>query len=96
MELERLRKQWQEAQTTLEELGIQLSVSKIQVHELKEKVQSTKSSNADKQAQQQQPLLGSTDPGGGNGGTWTPDSMTSNCKGCHREFTITRRKVTFI
>lgn len=36
-DLERLRKKYNEDQQTLEELGVQLSVSKLQVSELKEK-----------------------------------------------------------
>lgn len=77
-ELDKLKKQWSEAQTTLEELGIQLSVSKLQVSELQEKAnfkESNKNSNIDA------------------GGTWTPDSMTSKCRGCNREFSLTKRKV---
>lgn len=76
-ELDKLKKQWSEAQTTLEELGIQLSVSKLQVSELQEKVnfkESNKNSNND-------------------AGTWTPDSMSSKCRGCNREFSLTKRKV---
>lgn len=95
-ELERVKKQWSEAQTTLEELGIQLSVSKLKVSELEEQV---KTNNA---------LLGSRtqlNDNGNNGfstggtGIWSPDNSTSKCKGCEREFSITRRKVgirTFI
>lgn len=78
-ELEKLKKQWSEAQTTLEELGIQLSVSKLQVSELQEKVnfkESNKNSNLDASI-----------------GTWTPDNMSSKCRGCNREFSLTKRKV---
>lgn len=78
-ELDKLKKQWSEAQTTLEELGIQLSVSKLQVSELQEKVnfkESNKNSNIDAGI-----------------GTWTPDSMSSKCRGCNREFSLTKRKV---
>lgn len=98
MELEKYKKQWQEAQTTLEELGIQLSVSKIQVHELKEKVQSSKLST---NKQNQPSLLNINNDSNSSSttnnvvGTWTPDSMTSKCKGCSREFSITRRKVSY-
>lgn len=76
---DKVKKQWNEAQTTLEELGIQLSVSKLQVSELQEKVHSKDNK-----------VLQNNDPGGG---VWTPDSMQSKCKGCNREFSITRRKV---
>lgn len=77
-ELDKLKKQWSEAQTTLEELGIQLSVSKLQVSELQEKVnlkESNKNSSID------------------GIGTWTPDNMSSKCRGCNREFSLTKRKV---
>lgn len=80
-ELDRLRKQWAEAQITLEELGIQLSVSKLQVSELQEKLKSIEHSNSR--------LLNSDN----NGSVWTPDNSTSKCKNCEREFSLTRRKV---
>lgn len=80
-ELERVKKQWSEAQTTLEELGIQLSVSKLQVSELQEKV---KINDINRQ---------NSIDGIGSGGVWTPDNSTSECKGCRREFSLTRRKV---
>lgn len=72
---------WSEAQRTLEELGIQLSVSKLQISELKEQAE-----NHSK--------ISSSDPGGGAnaGNGWTPDKLTSKCKGCSREFSLTRRK----
>lgn len=81
-ELERVKKQWSEAQTTLEELGIQLSVSKLQVSELEEKVKIN-----DINRQQSIDSIGS-------GGVWSPDNSTSECKGCRREFSLTRRKVS--
>ena len=81
-ELERLRKQWAEAQITLEELGIQLSVSKLQVSELQEKAKSTEQQNNSR-------LLSSES----NGSIWTPDNSTSKCKKCERQFSLTRRKV---
>lgn len=79
-ELERLRKQWSEAQITLEELGIQLSVGKLQVSELQEKVKAAEQSNSR--------LLNES-----NGSVWTPDNSTSKCKNCERDFGLTRRKV---
>lgn len=81
-ELERLRKQWAEAQITLEELGIQLSVSKLQVSELQEKAKTTE--------QQSSLRLSSSES---NGSIWTPDNSTSKCKKCERQFSLTRRKV---
>lgn len=82
--MEKVRRQWSEAQTTLEELGIQLSVSKLQVSELQEKVHAKDTSTVSG-------VGANIDPGGN--GVWTPDNMTSKCKGCNREFSITRRKV---
>lgn len=82
-ELDRLRKQWAEAQITLEELGIQLSVSKLQVSELQEKIKTTDQNNSR--------LLSES-----NGSIWTPDNSTSKCKKCERPFSLTRRKVTSI
>lgn len=82
-ELERLRKQWAEAQITLEELGIQLSVSKLQVSELQEKVKTTEQQNSSR--------LSSSES---NGSIWTPDNSTSKCKKCERQFSLTRRKVS--
>lgn len=89
-ELDRVRTQWSEAQTTLEELGIQLSVSKLQVSELQD---------ANKSKQQQMAAGGAPVTVGGSGGggdaqqQWAPDRMSSHCRGCNREFSITRRKV---
>lgn len=75
-ELEQLKTQWNEDQNTLEELGVQLSVSKLQISDLKEKANDNGAKNTQ------------SDPGGG----WTPDAMTTKCKGCSREFSLTRRK----
>uniref|UniRef100_A0A1I8Q9N5 RUN and FYVE domain-containing protein 2 n=1 Tax=Stomoxys calcitrans TaxID=35570 RepID=A0A1I8Q9N5_STOCA len=86
-ELEKVRHQWSEAQTTLEELGIQLSESKLKVSELKEK------------EKRQQELLNTTSsilsdaqtiPGAP--GIWAPDSIVSHCTACKKEFNLTRRK----
>lgn len=81
-DLERLKKQWAEAQITLEELGIQLSVNKLQVSELQEKL---------KNAEQNNSRLLNSDT---NGSVWTPDNSVSKCKKCEREFSLTRRKVS--
>lgn len=80
-ELDRLKRQWAEAQITLEELGIQLSVSKLQVSELQEKVKCSDQTNSR--------LLNE-----GNGSMWTPDNSTTKCKKCERDFSLTRRKVS--
>lgn len=89
-ELERIKKQWSEAQTTLEELGIQLSVSKLKVSELEEQVKTTTALNSSRTQ-----LSDAANNGIGVSGTgiWSPDNSTSKCKGCEREFSITRRKV---
>lgn len=79
-DLDKLSHKWSEAQRTLEELGIQLSVSKLQISELKEQAGSNLK-------------LNSSDPGGGSSNNaWIPDKLTSKCKGCNREFSMTRRK----
>lgn len=89
LELDKVRLQWSEAQTTLEELGIQLSVSKLQVSELQDKANG---SNA--VAAAGAPGTPTADGSTSVSGQWTPDKMTSNCRGCNREFSITRRKVS--
>ncbi|XP_055695796.1 RUN and FYVE domain-containing protein 2-like isoform X1 [Lutzomyia longipalpis] len=78
-ELSTLKRKWQEAQYTLEELGMQLSVSKLQISELKEKQTSHDGS-----------LAGAADMTGS--GVWAPDKLSSKCRSCNREFGITRRK----
>lgn len=78
-ELNTLKRKWQEAQYTLEELGMQLSVSKLQISELKEKQTSHDTS-----------LGSATDMTGS--GVWAPDKLSSKCRSCNREFGITRRK----
>lgn len=76
--MNKLCHKWAEAQRTLEELGIQLSVSKLQISELKEHAENHTKINV-------------PDPGSGANG-WTPDKLTSKCKGCCREFSMTKRK----
>ncbi|XP_017847662.1 RUN and FYVE domain-containing protein 2 isoform X3 [Drosophila busckii] len=86
-DLEKVRSQWSEAQTTLEELGIQLSVSKLKIAELQ-----------DSERRHQQLLSGSsqslqaTPDTVCSPGIWAPDSIASHCTGCAREFNLTRRK----
>ncbi|XP_055524681.1 RUN and FYVE domain-containing protein 2 isoform X3 [Wyeomyia smithii] len=80
-DLAKLRKQWEEDQRTLEELGVQISVSKLQISELKER-----------NLQQGGDVSSKSDSAANNGGSWTPDRVVSNCKGCEKEFSITRRK----
>lgn len=85
-ELERVKKQWSEAQMTLEELGIQLSVSKLKVSELQERAKTNDAANTS--------LRSNSDLNSSTSDVWwTPDNAASKCKGCDREFSITRRKV---
>ncbi|XP_035796230.1 protein RUFY3-like isoform X3 [Anopheles albimanus] len=88
VELEKLRSQWAEDQQTLEELGVQLSVNKLQISELREKL--TGSHRPPDAANEHE--LGASGGGGGGGGGWTPDKIVSKCTGCEKEFSITRRK----
>lgn len=70
-----------EQERTLEELGGQLSSAKLAAAELREAAD-------DAQRRQQQQLAlqeGSV--------TWTNDRLVTQCKGCSREFNMTRRKV---
>ncbi|XP_061397877.1 RUN and FYVE domain-containing protein 2 [Musca vetustissima] len=99
-ELEKLRHQWSEAQITLEELGIQLSESKLKVSELKEKeklqqdmlnnsMSSLVSAGSGGAGDVQQQTA--TTPGASTG-LWAPDSITTHCTSCRKEFNLTRRK----
>ncbi|XP_031333068.1 RUN and FYVE domain-containing protein 2-like isoform X3 [Photinus pyralis] len=63
-----LKERWLEQEQTLEELGAQLSVSKLQISDLKEE--------AGRKVE----------------GAWADDSSATNCKGCSKEFNMTRRK----
>ncbi|BFF92192.1 RUN and FYVE domain-containing protein 2 [Drosophila madeirensis] len=87
LDLEKARAQWAEAQTTLEELGIQLSESKLKVSEMQdsEKRQRQLMSGSSQSLQTMPESLGSP-------GIWAPDSIASHCTGCEREFNLTRRK----
>ncbi|KAH8382495.1 hypothetical protein KR009_003890 [Drosophila setifemur] len=86
-DLDKVRTQWSEAQTTLEELGIQLSVSKLKVSEMQ-----------DQERRHQQLLSGSAQSlqampeAVGSPGIWAPDSIATHCTACEREFNLTRRK----
>ncbi|XP_041765336.1 protein RUFY3 isoform X1 [Anopheles merus] len=87
VELEKLRSQWAEDQRTLEELGVQLSVSKLQISELKERGAGGSQHSSDHTKGD-----GVESGVGGTGGGWTPDKVVSKCTGCEKEFSITRRK----
>ncbi|KAH8332905.1 hypothetical protein KR074_006688 [Drosophila pseudoananassae] len=86
-DLEKARTQWSEAQTTLEELGIQLSVSRLKVSEMQEQ-----------ERRHRQLLSGSaqslqaTVEAVGTPSIWTPDNIATHCTACEREFNLTRRK----
>lgn len=90
-ELQSVRQQWAEAQTTLEELGIQLSEYKLQVAELQEKemIQSQPSemlkTSSLNDLQEREKIINSA-------GIWVPDSITTHCTACRKEFGLTRRK----
>lgn len=86
--LEIYRHKWSEAQTTLEELGIQLSESKLKVAELQEK---------DKRQQEllnnsTSSYLNDIQSAAGAAGIWAPDSIATHCTACKKEFNLTRRK----
>uniref|UniRef100_A0A1A9W7Z1 FYVE-type domain-containing protein n=1 Tax=Glossina brevipalpis TaxID=37001 RepID=A0A1A9W7Z1_9MUSC len=84
-ELDKLHHQWSEAQRTLEELGVQLSESKLKISELE-----------DKEKRQKQLLQNSTmnamNLTGGAAGIWAPDSIATHCTACKKEFNLTRRR----
>lgn len=86
-DLESMSHQWSEAQTTLEELGIQLSESKLKVAELQEK---------DKRQQEllnnSQSYMNEIQSAAGAAGIWAPDSIATHCTACKKEFNLTRRK----
>uniref|UniRef100_A0A0A1X5B7 RUN and FYVE domain-containing protein 2 n=1 Tax=Zeugodacus cucurbitae TaxID=28588 RepID=A0A0A1X5B7_ZEUCU len=85
VELDRMRTQWTEAQTTLEELGIQLSVSKLKVSELEDRER--------RQQQLRSSDLSLQSPADvGSAGIWAPDSIATHCTACKKEFGLTRRK----
>lgn len=75
-----LREICTEQEHTLEELGGQLSVAKLAACELREAVD-----NAQYQAANNEGTNGTP--------TWANDRLVTNCKGCNREFNLTRRKV---
>lgn len=68
-----LKEQCMEHEQTLEELGNQLSISKLQVADLQE--EATRSITK-------------------GDGQWALDKEVTHCKGCNREFNITRRRVS--
>ncbi|XP_026473025.1 protein RUFY3 isoform X3 [Ctenocephalides felis] len=69
-ELTLIKEQYKDSQKTLEEIGFQLSVSKLKLSDMQEA--NLASSNVDT--------------------VWTPDKTALECKGCSKEFSITRRK----
>lgn len=85
VELDKMRTQWTEAQTTLEELGIQLSVSKLKVNELEDRERRQKQLRSSDLSLQSPSEVGSA-------GIWAPDSIATHCTACSKEFGLTRRK----
>lgn len=75
-ELERLKKKYNEDQMTLEELGIQLSMSKLRESEMKERSR----------------LAEELGNGRAMASDWTPDESASNCNSCQANFSLTKRK----
>ncbi|KAL7729343.1 hypothetical protein ACLKA6_008916 [Drosophila palustris] len=87
LDLEKVRNQWSEAQTTLEELGIQLSVSKLKISEFQDNERRQQlSMSGSSQSLQTLPETVSSP------GIWAPDSIATHCTACTREFNLTRRK----
>jgi len=68
-----LKEQCMEHEQTLEELGNQLKISKLQVADLQEEA----TRNITK-----------------GDGQWASDKEVTHCKGCNKEFNITRRRVS--
>ena len=75
-ELERLRRKYNEDQQTLEELGVQLSMTKLQVSELKERSKIAEELGNGR--------VMATD--------WMPDKEATNCNCCTAAFSLTKRK----
>lgn len=71
-----LKEQCNQHELTLEELGSQLRVSKLQVADLQEEVENARRA-------------------GVSDATWMRDKEVTHCKGCEKEFNMTRRKVLF-
>ncbi|XP_053946425.1 protein RUFY3 isoform X3 [Anastrepha ludens] len=84
-ELDKMRTQWSEAQITLEELGIQLSVSKLKVSELEERERRQQKLRSSDLSLQLPAEVASA-------GIWAPDSIATHCTACKKEFSLTRRK----
>lgn len=76
VEFDKLRRKYNEDQQTLEELGIQLSMSKLQISELQERSKMAEEMGNGR-------VLASD---------WTPDQSASNCNVCQTAFSITKRK----
>lgn len=75
-DFEKLRKKYNEDQQTLEELGIQLSTTKLQVSDMKERAKIAEE-------------LGN---GRAMASDWTPDESATKCNCCQTNFSITKRK----
>lgn len=82
-ELERVSKLWSDAQLTLEELGIQLSDSKLKIIELQDRILNNDETNSN--------FSESVSSASGLV-QWVPDKIATHCKACTRDFGLTRRK----
>lgn len=82
-ELERVSKLWSDAQITLEELGIQLSDSKLKIIDLQDRVLLNDETNSNY-----------SESVSSNSCTvqWVPDKIVTQCKSCNKDFGLTRRK----
>lgn len=83
-ELERVSKLWADAQKTLEELGIQLSDSKLKIIDLQDRILLNDETNSN----YSESICSSS----GSTVQWVPDKVVTHCKSCTREFGFTRRK----
>lgn len=82
-ELERVSKLWSDAQITLEELGIQLSDSKLKIIDLQDRILHNDETNSN-YSESVSNISGSV--------LWVPDKIVTQCKACSKEFGLTRRK----
>lgn len=84
-ELQRVSKLWSDAQLTLEELGIQLSDSKLKIIDLQDRILNNEETNSN--------LSESISSVSASGPlNWVPDKIVTNCKACAKEFGFTLRK----
>lgn len=101
-ELDEMHRLRSEAEHTMEELGIQLSESKLKIAELEEEKQYL-IKNVTDIGEHFKSATGSTTVSSfkstqsgrvipGACGIWAPDSIATHCASCRRDFNLTRRK----